>query len=648
MDIGLELRTLLLVRTDLDEDAEVVDVQVANLTEDTDVVLTNLVGELVLEVRVLKDVTNPIRQGLSQRPEHVQAAVQNVAGSRIAVGRSQLLQADQTVRVGSATVAGLVETCDVANHLQVVIHIANQHLRLGGTTVRCQLLNGDLAVVELSVLSEGATDNATRLEVEPQGVLRVVGTPRTEVDLIEAVGVDIHSVRYRTCDDLLELEVRNLDEVRERNHAPDQRLDDALVHAGCRSHVVGQRVLACRLRADHILGDLPLEQDVGAHNHDALVPDVDGLLHLLEVALLHHLVRRIELVVLFNHPGSVGLENLLLVDNLLGCLVVEVHQRSHVTIEHIVLVELGHVVVVVPTLAVLADLLQVLVGEARVNLHQLSDGQRLNLSPVEAVLELRVFRIAVYDIGRVDVRELYASAGKELVLGDADAQDRKVVVHPLAQVRVVVLLEDGIDGFLLSNLDGRLVVELHIQAQLLVGTRQVRRVHSERVYARLLLDELEDRLGDHLALNHVLILAALALRQGVLSVSLDLEDTLGHTVDDDVNELREDGDRGPVQIQVRKVTVDGELVLVLSDVLLSASIQAQAVEVAPLVVEAALVAVLLKPLVLNGLSDHKAVLIRRLLRVRNELTRETSSRDVNLNVLHSARSYNHDCYISAR
>ena len=306
--------------------------------------------------------------------------------------------------------------------------------------------------------------------------------------------------------------MRNLDEVRERNHAAHQRLNDALVHARCRSHIVGHGVLTRRLRADHIVGHLPLEKDIGSHDHDAVVPDVDGLLHLLEVALLHHLLRWIELVVLFNHPDAIALELLLLVDNLLGCLVVEVHQRSHVTIEHIVLVELGYVVVVVPTLAVLANLFQVLVGEARVNLHQLRDGQCLNLTPVEAVLELRVLGVAVHHVGGVDIRDLNARAGEELMLAYTDTQHRKVVVETLAQVGIVVLLEDSVDGFLLSNLNRWLVVELHIQAQLLVTSRELLRVHGETIYTSFFLDDFEHRLGHHLPLNHILILATLGLR----------------------------------------------------------------------------------------------------------------------------------------
>jgi hypothetical protein len=132
------------------------------------------------------------------------------------------------------------------------------------------------------------------------------------------------------------------------------------------------------------------------------------------------------------------------------------------------------------------------------------------------------------------------------VLGNADTQDRKVIVEALPQIGIVVLLEDSVDGFLLGNLYGRLVVELHIQAQLLVAGREVLRVHGERVDTRLLLDEFKHRLGHHLALNHILILAALGLRQRVLSIRLDLEEALGHTVDHDVNELGEDRDRSPV------------------------------------------------------------------------------------------------------
>ena len=124
------------------------------------------------------------------------------------------------------------------------------------------------------------------------------------------------------------------------------------------------------------------------------------------------------------------------------------------------------------------------------------------------------------------------------------------------------------------------------------------------------------------------------MRQGVLSVSLDLEHALGHTVDDDVNELRKDRNGCPIQIQIRKVAVDSKLVLVLGDTLLTTGIEAQAVKLPPLIVKATLVTVFFEPLILDGLTDHKSILLSGFLCVRNKLTGETRTGDIDFDILH--------------
>ena len=90
----------------------------------------------------------------------------------------------------------------------------------------------------------------------------------------------------------------------------------------------------------------------------------------------------------------------------------------------------------------------------------------------------------------------------------------------------MVLVEDGVDSFLLCNLNSWFKLKLHIELQLLIRFRELIRVHRKWIDTCLLLDSLKHRLSSHLPLYHILILTTARKGQRVLSVGVYLKEPL--------------------------------------------------------------------------------------------------------------------------